>query len=265
MVRDPAMRRAVLVIFSSMTLAITEAIVLHTFPYSESSKIVRLATRDHGVVSAVAKGAHRTKSAFGARLQILSDGVAHVYVRHNRDLQTLSAFDLTKDRQVLARDLRRYAAALAMAELVLRFAPQEPNPDLYDLLQRSLDWLVEAPADAIPAVGLATLWSGVRALGFTPTLNTCAVDGRQLDETARDFSVIEGGFMCSQCAGSRETARLPPEDSAALRSFVSGAIPAVELEPKHLAAHRRLCARFVHWHVAEGKTLNALQFWETLS
>jgi DNA repair protein RecO (recombination protein O) len=251
--------------FTSMSLITTDAIVLHTYPYSESSKIVRLATREHGVMSAVAKGAHRVKSAFGARLQILSEGVATVYVRQNRELHTLSAFELDKERQALAQDLHRYAAALAIAELVLRVAPEEPNPALFDQLRHSLDWLVQAPQQTIPVVGLATLWSGVRALGFTPTFDTCAVDGRDLDETASDFLVIEGGFMCAHCAGSREAARLPPEDSAALRSFVSGTIPSGVIEANHLAAHRRLCARFVQWHLAEGKTLHALRFWETLA
>ena len=47
-----------------MAVISTSAIVLHTFPYGESSKIVRLATLDHGVLSAIAKGAQREKSRF---------------------------------------------------------------------------------------------------------------------------------------------------------------------------------------------------------
>src|SRR5438874_4005276 len=98
-----------------MALVSTPAIVLHSFKYGDTSKIVRLLTRDHGVQSAIAKGAFRAKSQFGARLQSLSQGVAQLYVKQSRDLQTLGAFDVTDQRSVLAEDVRRYSAASAIA------------------------------------------------------------------------------------------------------------------------------------------------------
>ena len=55
-----------------MSLVSTPAIVLSALRYSESSKIVRLATRELGVQSAIAKGALRPRSRFGAALQLLS-------------------------------------------------------------------------------------------------------------------------------------------------------------------------------------------------
>ena len=61
-----------------MPLVTTPAIVLSSLRYSETSKIVRLATRAHGVQSAIAKGALRPRSRFGAALQLFSDGVAHL-------------------------------------------------------------------------------------------------------------------------------------------------------------------------------------------
>ena len=52
-----------------MPLVSTDAIILHSFRYGETSKIVRLLTRDHGPQSVIAKGAMNPKSKFGARLQ----------------------------------------------------------------------------------------------------------------------------------------------------------------------------------------------------
>src|SRR2546428_381444 len=49
-----------------MALVTTSAVVLRTYPYSETSKIVRLATRDLGVQSAIAKGVLRPRSRFAA-------------------------------------------------------------------------------------------------------------------------------------------------------------------------------------------------------
>src|SRR5256885_633866 len=78
----------------AMSLVTTPAVVLQTYRYSETSKVVRLATRDLGVQSAIAKGALRPKSRFGAGLELLSEGVAQLYFRETRELHTLGAFDL---------------------------------------------------------------------------------------------------------------------------------------------------------------------------
>jgi len=44
-----------------MTLLVTDAIVLHSFDYLESSRILRLLTREAGVRSVLARGARRSQ------------------------------------------------------------------------------------------------------------------------------------------------------------------------------------------------------------
>src|SRR3954471_12292503 len=111
-----------------MPLVSTPSIVLSALRYSETSKIVRLATRDHGVQSVIAKGALRPRSRFGAALQLLSEGTAHFILSERRDLHTLTAFDLGSLHAGLAGDLERYAAASVLAEVMLRFASTDPQP-----------------------------------------------------------------------------------------------------------------------------------------
>ena len=91
----------------------TPAVLLSTIRYGETSRIVRLCTRDHGVVSAIAKGALRPRSRFGAALQPLSSGTAHLILHDRRDLHLLTGFDLTRLRMSLAGDVARFAAAPA--------------------------------------------------------------------------------------------------------------------------------------------------------
>ncbi len=248
-----------------MPLVSTPAIVLHTFKYGETSKIVRLSTRDFGVLSAIAKGASRPRSAFGAQLRVLSDGVAQLYMKPTRDLQTLASFEVAGDRSSLGRDLRRYAAAVALAELVLRFSPEEPDPAAYDRLVFELDRLAAASTPALDTVSLAALWSVVRTLGFSPSMDGCARDGRPLPEGACGFSVLDGGFVCDQCAATVKTARLSADDRSTLERFVEGNDEGPPLSSKHAAAHRRLFGRFVHHHLADNRELKALTFWEDYS
>lgn len=248
-----------------MTLVSTSAIVLHTIRYGETSKIVRMLTRDHGVQSAMAKGAHRPRSKFGGRLQVLSEGVAQLYLKPHRDLHTLAEFDVTDEHQSIAADLRRFTAGAALAELVLRLSPPEPSPEMYGFVHAALVALAAAPPETVEEVALRVLWGAVGTLGFAPSMDVCARDGRPLPEGGARFSVADGGLVCRACSAGQPTSRLGPDDRRVLVTLVGQHDVAVgPLSAKHLAAHRRLLARFVERHVAEGTTLKALALWQEL-
>ena len=249
-----------------MGLVTTPAIVLHAFPYSETSKIVRFATRQLGVQSALARGARRRKSGVGGRLETFSEGQAHLYVKENRDLHTLSSFDVERERLALAVPLARFAAASALAELQLRCAPPASLPGAYDVLREHLDSISTAAPAELGAVGLRALWQLVGALGFAPSLDTCVLDGTPLSSAGRvPFSSTDGGALCHRCATGRDAISLTATDFAALRQLAWGSAELPHLSKRHAAAHRRLLARFITTHLAEGRLLPAVAFWEHLS
>lgn len=245
-----------------MTLVATPAIVLGALRYGDSSKIVRLATRQHGLQSAMAKGALRPRSRFGAALQVLSEGTAQYVAREARELHTLVAFDVQHVRAGLATDVSRYAAAAVLAELMLRLASGEPDADAYDLLAGSLALLEAVPAEAVGVVGVRAPWRLAAALGFAPSLRTCARDAGPVPvEGPVSFSLVEGGVLCRACARERSSVELPAEARQALEQLLDPAAEAPWLDARHLAAHRRLLARWVRTHVADDRELPALDFW----
>ena len=245
-----------------MPLVSTPAIVLSTLRYGETSKIVRLATRELGVQSAIAKGALRPKSRFGAALQLLSDGQAQLLVKEHRELHVLTAFDLRRLHVGLAGDLERYAVASAMAEVMLRFAPPEGHPESYDLLRHALDELEAAPAGSVEALGYRVLWHLVSVLGFAPSVFTCVRDGTVLPgEGPLPFNTREGGALCPACAAQFGATQLPAEARADLLALLDPAAELPTFDLRHGAAHRRLLARYVRYHLGEGAELPALEFW----
>ncbi len=247
-------------------LVITPAVILSTIRYSESSKIVRLATREHGVQSAIAKGALRPRSRFGAALQVLSEGTAHLIILQRRELQLLTAFDVGRVHLGLAGDLSRYAAANVLAEVMLRFAPPDADPAIFDLLVSALGVLEEAPVDEVEALGLRLVWLLVSSLGFSPSLRACVHDGILVPPAGElVFSTHEGGALCTACATRFTASRLPPDARAALESLVDAHRPLPSLDGPNAAAHRRLLSRFITYHLGDGAELPALAFWEGLS
>src|SRR3712207_2414233 len=115
-----------------MPLLATEAVVLHAFDYLESSRILRLATREAGVQSVIAKGARRSSRRFGSAVDLFAAGVAQIYTKPGRELHTLAAFEVTRSRPEIAADLDRFTGAAALSELMLRFARDDAQPLLYD-------------------------------------------------------------------------------------------------------------------------------------
>lgn len=252
-----------------MSLVVTPAVVLRTYRYSETSKVVRLATRDLGVQSAIAKGALRPKSRFGAGLELLSEGVAQLYHRDNRELQTLAAFDVERLRRELATDLDRFAAAAALAELMVRMAPPAPLPVAYDALTEGLDALARAALPEVDAAAVRALWCLLGVLGFEPALRACVRDGTAIEpETdAVQFSTAEGGVLCDACVRDRPPSgatRLPPRAWRDLCALLDVHSELPQLDAPYAAAHRRLAARFIRHHLDDSASvaLPALEFWE---
>jgi DNA repair protein RecO (recombination protein O) len=83
----------------------TEAIVLRSIRYGEADRILHLYTPDHGRLSAIAKGARRARSRFGARLEPCLRNRAHQHEGRS-DLLTVTGVDTIAAHA----GLREYAA-----------------------------------------------------------------------------------------------------------------------------------------------------------
>lgn len=243
------------------TPLLTPALILGAIRYGETSRIVRMATRDAGVQSAIAKGADRPKSRFGGALQLLSEGHAHIVPARHGDLHLLAAFDLTRLHHGVARGVARFAAASALAEAAARFIPTSPIPELYDQLVGDVGVLAAVDDDAVEVVALRALWRLIGGLGLTPALDACARDGDPLPDGVVALSLPDGGLLCARCATGGATTRLTETDRDALRAFTGEGTDLPILSEKHAAAHRRLFARWVRHHLADA-TLPALDFWQ---
>src|SRR5687767_5040643 len=128
-----------------MPLLATEAIVLHAFDYLESSRIIRLLTRDGGLRSGLAKGARKSQRRFGGGLDLFAQGTASLYFKPGRDLDTLAGFEDVRSRAELAADLERFTGAETIAEIALRFGMEGADAELFDVVTSALDAIAAAP------------------------------------------------------------------------------------------------------------------------
>src|SRR3954469_25232989 len=157
-----------------MSQVVTDAVVLHAFDYLESSRILKLVTRDGGVRSVLARGARKSRKRFGTALDLYAEGTAELQVKVGRDVDTLSSFEVTRARPQLAAELGRFMGASMIAELTLRFTRDAADPAMYDAVANTLDALGAAAADRARDIALAGAWRILAELGIAPTLDACA-------------------------------------------------------------------------------------------
>lgn len=190
-----------------MPMEQTDAIVLRTVEFSESSLVVTLLTRDFGKVSGLAKGARRPKSAFEGSLDLLAV-CRVVLLRKSSDVLDLITESKLQRRfrvaergqRTLTERLQRLYAGYYVAEMVRHWTDEgDPHADLYDLTERTIG-RIDGDADLATAVTFFEL-QALRILGLAPRTDRCADCGGEFAAAARvAFGLHAGGVLCSPCA-----------------------------------------------------------------
>jgi DNA repair protein RecO (recombination protein O) len=179
----------------------TEAIVLRSIRYGEADRILHLYTPYHGRMSAIAKGARRARSRFGARLEPFFH-VRAVLHEGRSDLLTVTGADTITTHGALREHAASLDAAARACDAVSRlFETADPHPEVFRLLDNELALLAQDVAHARSGNGLAFRLKLLLAAGIVPQLVACAVCGET--EHLGGFSGAAGGVVCTACeAGS---------------------------------------------------------------
>lgn len=186
----------------------TRAIVLHRFPYSDSSFIVKALTEESGIVSFIVKGGKKKESPFRGALDPLALSEVVFRQNPNTELQFIKEATLLDWRKDLRNDLLSLAKAQVITEMILRYTPQGvPLQEEFERLEQSLSEFNETCGNS---ANTTTHKSNIFARwlldtcdmwGYNLDLETCSRCGRPLDKPAADFFPETGGFVCHACLG----------------------------------------------------------------
>jgi len=180
-----------------MPLYHEQGVVLRRIKLAEADRIVTIMTQGAGKVRAVAKGARKTLSRFGARLEPMTHVQVLMY-RGRGSLDTVTQAEILSAHRTLRTDYSLITAGEAMLEATDKVAEEhERNVRLFLLLLQGLRSLDAAPADPA-AVAESFLLKLLSLSGFHPALSACAVCAGRLDPGL--FSSAQGGAVCSGCA-----------------------------------------------------------------
>jgi DNA repair protein RecO (recombination protein O) len=244
-----------------MAIERCEGIVLRTYPLGDTSRIVVVYTREHGLMRLVAKGARKTPSRFGFSLEPLSRSTFVVYWKANRELHLLSQAETLSGLGSQLQDLERLAHAQAALELVDRLVwGEEPQVELYELLTRTLEAVRVAPQRSLTAVTLAFQLQVASLLGYRPRLEACTECGGSLSPR-RLFSPARGGMLCDRCAATEAgVVSLSADALAGLSLLMSRPVGQASeyLELARAGEILRVVETFLRHHFQRFQGLNAL-------
>ena len=206
----------------SMPLARDQAVCLRTTPFSETSQIVTLLTREFGRIRLLAKGAKRTtkagKGKFDGGLDLLDLGQAVFSHQLDKDLSLLTEWKLESGHPQLRGDLRALWLGLYAAETVDRLIEEhDPHPKLFDQMVRLLDRLADGAVRE--AVTLAFVMNVLRQVGVLPdfaratggeSVAQASADGLDMAFDAEESRMIVGEAAADAVRLHRHTVAVLP-------------------------------------------------------
>jgi DNA repair protein RecO (recombination protein O) len=181
----------------------TEAIILKSMKYSDTSKIVTFYTKEYGKTKGIAKGARTAKNKFGSALEPMTQSMLVFYKKAHRDIHLISQCDAIDSFRDIAEDLDRMIIAFAVIELTNQVThDEEKNPALYNLLSETLSALNVSTKNYITylqafRLRLASLF------GYAPNFDVCGGCGKTIaienGEGRFAFQIARGAVFCNKC------------------------------------------------------------------
>ncbi|MEN8256373.1 MAG: DNA repair protein RecO [Thermodesulfobacteriota bacterium] len=176
----------------------TEALVLKIFDHGESDKIITFFTLDLGKITAIAKGAKRSKKRFVGKLELFNH--LNIVVADNKysSLMRVDEAELLNPFPALRANYGRFVCSTLVCELILGWtADHDRDDNIFQLLAWTYNQLTTSKP--IPTLLLFQLHL-LTLLGFHLHLSSCAQCGAQVSNRENFvFVSAKNGVICSKC------------------------------------------------------------------
>ena len=199
-----------------MSIQKSEAIVLKTCSFRETSLIVNLFTKDFGKISGLIKGIRQAPQRYGGLPLVFSRSSIVFYERPKRDLNLVTQCDAEEQFLLIRRNLEKTNYANYFLELLDAVTfDYDKNEGLFELTLDSLKALcLEQESWRIARIFEIRL---LNLSGFKPRLDSCVNCQRRITTQARlpltkrggqgKFSSILGGILCPRCFTTESRAK----------------------------------------------------------
>ncbi|MBK8983287.1 MAG: DNA repair protein RecO [Ignavibacteria bacterium] len=118
-----------------MSIIKTDALVLKSIKYGDSSKIVSLYSKELGKMKVIIKSARNYKSGMSGKFESLNYLTVILYYKKSRDLQNIYKAEFIRSFGNIVKEFSKLRAAYKIIEILNKSLPDlDPNPVLYDIV-----------------------------------------------------------------------------------------------------------------------------------
>jgi DNA repair protein RecO (recombination protein O) len=182
-----------------MAKEITDAIVLDTMDFRETSRFLYVYTEQFGRITLIMKGVRKPNSPFTGRYEPFTRGILHFYHQERKTIYMFSDFQPVFYPTGIRSDYRRIVASFFVTEVTQKITMEyQSNLSYYHLVAQTLVLLNREKLKNIQSILRVFELKSIAMHGFQPILEECSVCHRSNDQF-RSFSVAKGGVLCGNC------------------------------------------------------------------
>ena len=179
----------------------TDALILHSLRWSESSKIIHLFTAETGSLKAIARGVMRPKSSLRGVLENLNQVQLVLSVKETRGLQIISQAELVNPFNHIREDLEATAMAFSMLELLRSLIHEnEASHEIFRLTCGVLQQLNQPDNSHHLVYLLSFIVHLSEYLGFGWQVEECRKCGNIPESFPVKADIANGSISCARCA-----------------------------------------------------------------
>lgn len=162
--------------------------------YSETSKILNILTKEHGLIGIISKGCRNPKNKLHGVSRKLIYGTFHIYYKEG-GLSTLIGVDIINSFSKTIMDLEKISYASYIIDLCNQVVKQNEDGEILDLTISTLEKIDEGlnPLSLTNILELKLL----DFLGVRPNIDNCSYCGS--DKNIVTLSSDAGGYICKNC------------------------------------------------------------------
>ncbi len=192
-----------------------KSIVLKSYRLGETDKIIRLFSIEHGVISAVAKGAYNFKSRFSGRLELFN--ILDCEISSGRNLDIINQAEIIEVFGNISSDFSKFNISLIASEIILKSQSEKsPSISIFKLLYftlREINKCKDTEEGNLKKILVFFISKFLKIMGYVPLLESCSIcgadllsEGKTLNAREIMFSIKYGGAICTACR--KDTDRL---------------------------------------------------------
>lgn len=234
----------------------SDALILYSRDLGEADRLITLLTWERGKLTAVARGARKTKSKLAAGVDLFTYG--RYQFHRGRSLDLITGQEVKEHFTAFREDAALYPYALFLSEITDRLINSaEPAPEPCALLLKGWRLLCSKNCPHPALLCRSFELKMMELAGFCPYLQGCLQCGAA---EAFLFSPRQGGLICPQCAAN-DALRINAGTVALARRLLQAPLEQVKLLRCSLSQSEelaRMAAAFRRYHLDIGK-LHSLQ------